>query len=106
MANNQVEYEKAEIANLHANIDESRQIGIAISRAAKASAPLPISTKEFLKKLSVAIQKCQSIIIEHAGGDGFSNEGLHAVGLALGEIHTNMDNLILYAALHEIRSQG
>jgi len=97
--------EKQTRDDIIAKLDEIKRIAAQIETAAKAGHPLPISPKEYLKKISPAIAACQSVIEEHAQGDRFSDATLRTVSKALQDIHQSVDSLILYAAMNDIRAQ-
>jgi hypothetical protein len=71
MPANQDEYEKNTRDEIVANVDEINRIAASIEAAAKVGRPLPITVKEFLKKISPAIADCHSVVDEHAKGYRF-----------------------------------
>ncbi len=105
MPTNQDKYEKKIRDEIIAKLNEIKRITASIEAAAKAGQPLPIAAKEFLKKISIAMAKCQSVIDEHPQGDRFSDATLRTVGRALREMRRSIDSLILYAAIEKIRAQ-
>jgi hypothetical protein len=58
-----------------------------------------------LKKISIAVAECQSVIDKHAHGDRFSDATLRTVSKALKEMHHSIDSLILHASMENIRAQ-
>ena len=62
MPANQDKYEKKIRDEIIAKLNEIKRISASVDAAAKAGQPLPIATKEFLKKISIAMVKCQSVI--------------------------------------------
>ncbi|MGO9605583.1 MAG: hypothetical protein ACLQAT_19715 [Candidatus Binataceae bacterium] len=105
MPANQDEYEKKTRDEIIAKLYEIKRISASIDAAAKAGRPLPIAANEFLKKISIAIAECQSVVDEHAHGDRFSDITLRTVSKALKEMHHSIDSLTLHAAMENIRSQ-
>jgi len=99
----QDEYEKKTRDELIAKLNEIQRIAAHIGSAAGTNQPLPIAPQEFLKKISIVIAACQSIITEHIEGDGVSDATLHTVATALQEMHQSIDSLILHAAIKNIR---
>ncbi len=105
MPANQDEYEKKTRDEIIAKLYEIKRISVSIDAAAKAGQPLPIAAKEFLKKISIAIAECQSVIDEHAQGDRFSDATLRTVSKASKEMHHSIDSLTLHAAMENILAQ-
>ena len=105
MPANQNEYEKKTRDEIIAKLYEIKRISASIDAAAKAGQPLPIVATEFLKKISIAIAGCQSVIDEHAKGNRFSDATLRSVSKALKEMHHSIDSLTLHAAMANIRAQ-
>ena len=66
MPANRDQYEKKTRDEIIAKLYEIKRISASIDAAAKAGQPLPIAAKEFLKKISIAIAECQSVVDEHA----------------------------------------
>jgi predicted translin family RNA/ssDNA-binding protein len=105
MPANQDKYEKKIRDEIIAKLNEIKRISASIDAAAKAGQPLPIAAKEFLKKISIAMGKCQSVIDEHPQGDRFSDVTLRTVSRALREMRHSIDSLILYAVMEKTRAQ-
>jgi hypothetical protein len=105
MPASQDEYKEKIRDEIIARLYEIKRISVSIDTAAKASQPLPIAAKEFLKKISIAIAECQSVIDEHAHGNRFSDATLRTVSKALKEMHHSIDSLILHAAMENFRAR-
>jgi len=99
-------YEKQSRDDIIAMVIEISRIAAQIEAAAKAARPVPISTKEYLKKISTAMAACQSVLDEHMQGDKFSDATIRTVAKALENIHHSIDSLVLFAAMDDIRRQG
>ena len=105
MPTNQTEAEKKTRDNITAKLNEVKRIAATIERAAKAGQPLQTKGKEFLKKISNVIEECHTVIDGHAHGDRFSDATLRTAAKALREINRSIDDLIIYAAIENIRAQ-
>ncbi len=105
MPANQTEREKQTRDKITAKLNEVKRIVATIERAAKAGQPLQTKAKEFLKKVSIVIEECHAVIDGHARGDRFSDATLRTAAKALREINRSIDNLILYAAIENIRQK-
>ena len=98
-------YEMKTKDEIIAKLNEIKRMSASIDAAAKAGQPLPIAAKEFLKKISIAIAQCQSVIDDHGHGDRFSDATLRTVSKALKEMHHSIDSLTLHAAIEKFRAQ-
>ena len=98
-------YEKKTRDEIIAKLNEIKRMSASVDAAAKAGQPLPIAAKEFLKKISIAMAQCQSVIDEHPQGDRFSDATLRTVSRALREMRDSIDSLILYAVIEKFRAQ-
>jgi hypothetical protein len=105
MPASQTEREKETRDKISAKLNEIKRIAATIERRAKAGRPLQTEAKEFLKKISIVINECHAVIDGHARGDRFSDATFRTAAKALREINRSIDNLILYAAIENIRAQ-
>lgn len=92
---------QGDLANeLISEAGEVARIGDQITTATNTASALPMSHKEYLKRLSMLVLKCEQAIEDHASGVlPLSSETLSQVAHTLRSVHQGMDSLILDSAI-------